>query len=75
MQWYLKQSNKEIFMLHINELSNILNQNLKWHKARANFLAEIIYAIIAVKSVNLAQVALGFSSKVQVASCYEPIQY
>ena len=61
-------------MLHINELSNILNQNLKWHKARANFLAQMIYAIIAVKSVNLAQVALGFSSRVCPASCYRRTQ-
>ena len=61
-------------MLHINELSNILNQSLKWHKTRANFLAQMIYAIIAVKSVNLYQVALSFSSTVQPSSCYRRIQ-
>ena len=61
-------------MLRINELSNILNRSLKWHKSRANFLAQVIYAIIAVKSVNLFQIALGFSCRAQVSSCYRRIQ-
>lgn len=61
-------------MSHINELSNILNQSLKWHKARAKFLSQMICAIITVKSVNLAQVALGFSSFVCPSSSYRRIQ-
>ena len=61
-------------MLRINELSNILNRSLKCHKSRANFLAQVIYAIIAVKSVNLFQIALGFSCRAQVSSCYRRIQ-
>ena len=66
--------NVEVSMSHINELSNILNQSLKWHKARAKFLSQMICAIITVKSVNLAQVALGFSSLACSSSSYRRIQ-
>jgi len=61
-------------MLHINELSTILNFDLKWHKARADFLAQMIYAMIIVKSVNLYQLALSFSSTAAPSSCYRRIQ-
>ena len=61
-------------MKHINELSNILNKHFNWHKSRIEFLAQMLRAIIAVRTVNLAQIAIVFSSKSKVESSYRRIQ-
>lgn len=61
-------------MKHISELSNILNQHFHWHKSRIEFLAEMLKGIIAVKTVNLKQISLTFSSKAKASSSYRRIQ-
>ena len=61
-------------MKHINELSDILNQKLNWHKARAGCLAQMVCAIIKAKTVNLAQVCLAMPSTKKTASCYRRLQ-
>ena len=61
-------------MKHINELSQILNKILNWNKARVDCLAQMIIGIIKVKSVNLAQVALGVDSASKKESRYRRMQ-
>ena len=61
-------------MTHINELADILNQYLKWNKARINCMAQIVQGMIAVKSVNLAQIATSFCSNAESSSSYRRIQ-
>jgi len=61
-------------MRHINELSDILNQYFNWNKARVSCLAQMVRAILAVKKVNLTQLALCFSSKADHTSSYRRIQ-
>lgn len=57
-------------MAHIRSLERTLAENVAWNKARINFLAKFLVALIQVKSVNLAQVATAFSGRVQIASNY-----
>jgi hypothetical protein len=61
-------------MKHINELSNILNKHFNWHKSRIELLAEMLKGIIAVRTVNLKQIALTFASKAKSSSSYRRIQ-
>ena len=61
-------------MQHINELSSILNQYFNWNKARITCLAQMVRGIIAVKTVNLTQVSLAFSSKASSHSSYRKMQ-
>ena len=61
-------------MKHINELSKILNYYLNWNKARVTCLAQMVQSIIKVKTVNLAQIAVGFYSKSSHESSYKRIQ-
>jgi hypothetical protein len=61
-------------MKHINELSQILNKILNWNKARVDCLAQMIFGIVKVKSVNLAQVALGIDSASKKESRYRRMQ-
>jgi len=61
-------------MKDINELSKILNHYLNWNKARVTCLAQMIRSIIAVKTVNLSQIAIGFHSQSKHDSCYKRIQ-
>jgi hypothetical protein len=46
-------------MAHIRSLERTLAENVAWNKARINFLAKFLIALIQVKSVNLVQVATG----------------
>ena len=61
-------------MEHINELSVILNQYFNWNKARITCLAQMVKAMLAVKTVNLTQIALSFTSKAGHLSSYRRIQ-
>ncbi len=61
-------------MKHISELAKILNQHFKWNKARVTCLAQMVRAIIAVKTVNLMQLALCFATKAQTPSSYRRMQ-
>ena len=61
-------------MAHIRLLERTLANNVAWNKARINFLAKFIIALIQVKTVNLIQVANAFSGPAQPASSYKRMQ-
>jgi len=61
-------------MKHINELSEILNNYLNWNKARVTCLAQMVRSIIAVRTVNLSQIATCFYSKSKIDSSYKRVQ-
>lgn len=61
-------------MKHISELATILNQHFNWNKARITCLAQMIKGLIAVKTVNLMQLATSFSSNALGLSSYRRIQ-
>ena len=60
--------------MHINELSKILNQHFNFHKARSDCLAQLVVAMITVKTVNFAHIATAFITKAFPESCYKRIQ-
>ena len=60
--------------MHINELSIILNQYFNFHKARSNYLAQLVIAMITVKTVNFTHLATAFITKSFPESCYKRIQ-
>ncbi len=61
-------------MMHINELSKILNQYFNFHKPRCDCLAQLIMAMITVKTVNFTHLATAFISDALRESCYKRIQ-
>ncbi len=60
--------------MHINELSKILNQYFKFHKARSDCFAQLVRAMIAVKTVNFTHLATSFMTQALTESCYKRIQ-
>ena len=60
--------------MHINELSTILNQYFNFHKARSDCLAQLVVAMITVKTVNFTHLATVFFTKSLPESCYKRIQ-
>ena len=61
-------------MADIRSLERTLAENVAWNKARINFLAKFLIALIQVKTVNLVQVATAFSGRAQIASNYKRVQ-
>ena len=61
-------------MNHINELHKILTQYFKWNKARISCLAQILQALICVRTVNLVQISSSFKSKAAEDSSYRRIR-
>jgi hypothetical protein len=61
-------------MAHIRLLERTLANNVAWNKARINFLAKFLLALIQVKTVNLVQVATAFSGQTQPSSNYKRVQ-
>jgi hypothetical protein len=61
-------------MADIRLLERTLAQNVAWNKARINFAAKFLVALIQVRSVNLAQVAGVFAGRAEVPSHYKRIQ-
>ena len=61
-------------MAHIRLLERTLANNVAWNKARINFLAKFLVALIQVKTVNLVQVANAFSGRAQPTSSYKRVQ-
>jgi len=61
-------------MANIRLLERTLANNVAWNKARINFLAKFLVALIQVKTVNLVQVANAFSGRAQPASNYKRVQ-
>lgn len=60
--------------MHINELSNILNQHFNFHKARADCIAQLIRAMLTVKTVNFTHLATAFMTLAKPESSYKRIQ-
>ncbi len=61
-------------MADLRLLERTLAQNVAWNRARINFLARFLVAVVQVKTVNLAQVASVFGGRAQPASHYKRIQ-
>jgi len=60
--------------MHINELSKILNQYFNFHKARSDCFAQLVIAMITVKTVNFTHLATAFMTESFPQSCYKRIQ-
>jgi len=61
-------------MASIRPLERTLAENIDWNKARINFLAKFLIALIQVRSVNLTQIASVFPGHAKVDSHYKRIQ-
>ena len=55
-------------------LRALLGVHLNWHGARLEFLARFILALLQVRTVNLARLAVVFSSRAKVSSNYIRLQ-
>lgn len=58
----------------INELKKILSENLVWNKARLDCFVRMLLALFVVRTVNLSEIAVAFSSKANVNSRYKRLQ-
>jgi len=61
-------------MASIRPLERTLASNVAWNKARINFLAKFLIALIRVRTVNLAEIASAFCGPATVDSSYKRIQ-
>lgn len=61
-------------MADIRLLERTLQQNVAWNRARINFVAKFIVALIQVRSVNLAEVASVFAGGALKESHYKRAQ-
>jgi hypothetical protein len=61
-------------MASIRPLERTLAENVDWNKARINFLAKFLIALIQVRSVNLAEIASVFAGRAKQESHYKRIQ-
>jgi len=61
-------------MADIRLLERTLASTVAWNKARINFVAKFLVALIQVKSVNLVEVASVFAGSAQPASHYKRAQ-
>lgn len=61
-------------MKEINLMREMLQQHLQWNAARLAFVSIFLIALIRVKTVNLAEIATGFSGKAKVESHYKRLQ-
>ena len=58
----------------IQALKTVLSEQLPWHGARISFLAQLLLALLKVRSVNLAELATGFGGTAKVDSHYQRLQ-
>jgi hypothetical protein len=61
-------------MKDIRPLEQTLSETLLWHKARIKFVAAFLLALVAVKNVNLVEIATAFSGKAKQDSNYKRSQ-
>jgi len=61
-------------MASIRPLERTLAENINWNKARINFLAKFLVALIQVRTVNLAEIASVFPGRAKEESHYKRIQ-
>ena len=52
----------------------MLQHHLQWNAARLAFVSTFLIALMRVKTVNLAEIAAGFSGKAKVESHYKRLQ-
>ena len=55
-------------------LADILKNNLDWNKARIDLLANMIIALIKVRTVCLTEIATALSGKAKKDSKYKRLQ-
>jgi len=60
--------------MHISELSKILKKYFYFHKSRSDCFAQLIIALITVKTVNFTNLATVFKTKARSQSSYKRIQ-
>jgi hypothetical protein len=61
-------------MKEINLFREMLKEHLQWNAARLTFVSIFLIALMRVKTVNLAEIATGFSGKAKVDSHYKRLQ-
>jgi hypothetical protein len=61
-------------MEQIDELSLILNRHFKWNKSRMDCFSGMLVALLAVRTINLTEIAVAFSSNASINSRYRRIQ-
>lgn len=61
-------------MADMRLLERTLSQNVAWNRARINFLARFIIALIEVRTVNLSEIANVFSGRAKRESHYKRVQ-
>ena len=61
-------------MKEINLLREMLRPHIQWHGARLAFISTFLIALMRVKTVNMAEIATGFSGKAKVESHYKRLQ-
>ena len=61
-------------MLGVKELKQELSNLLNWHGSRIDFLAKFMLALIAVRTVNLSEIAVAFAGQAQIDSKYKRLQ-
>jgi hypothetical protein len=61
-------------MADMRLLERTLAENVAWNKARINFLARFIVAVIEVRTVNLSEVAAVFTGRAKPPSHYKRVQ-
>jgi hypothetical protein len=61
-------------MASIRPLERTLAATVDWNKARINFLAKFLVALIQVKTVNLTEIASAFVGRAKPESHYKRIQ-
>jgi hypothetical protein len=61
-------------MADMRLLERTLSENVAWNKARINFLARFIVALIEVRTVNLSEIANVFMGRAKRESHYKRVQ-
>jgi Transposase DDE domain len=61
-------------MADMRLLERTLHENVAWNRARINFLARFIIALIEVRTVNLAEIANVFMGRAKRESHYKRVQ-
>ena len=61
-------------MNQVTLLRDALRPHLSWHGARLSFIAAFLIALLRVKTINLSELATGFSGKAQTNSHYKRLQ-
>ncbi len=61
-------------MVEVQLLVPVFAEVLSWNRARITFLAQFILALLKVRTVNFAELAVAFAGKAKVESKYKRIQ-